>query len=722
MYIDSIILNNYRIYKGINAISFPVESNKNIFIVCGDNGFGKTTFLTSLVWCLYGKQMNDVDDKFKREIAENNGYKNYAKLNLNNTCQKQGNEYELSEDERKTIIRRGYSLNDSKHIAFKALNEYSVTITFFEVFIPSIPCDKVSITRTFDVFRETETVEILIDGKANELSKEVGSEIFINDFVLSKDIAKFFFFDSEKIVALAEMKSLEDKRKLSTAYSEVLGVKKYEDLKNNLENVRIKLRKKSSDITDKNKLNKLIKESEELQRLVSHLIEKQNSIDEEILNKRQTSDQYQEKLIREGNSISISELKSLKELRDTLKIKDTQFKNDLRELLELAPFAISGKKLLEMANQVDYESNHLQTDQNQSIINEKLFEIKKELSNQISKTNLSEETKKEFSEIISKSFKLQSAQERIKDENRRIIIDFSTDEVNEFKAMYNNIKYSFSQVFRQLVKDEKNNKLFLNKTIRKITQAESNDDDLLIRELRIEKAKVEKQIVELEKESRKTSESIGAYQKELSIKSKLVAEFSKKVSLDNIDKQKDELAERLILELTEFLVKLKLEKKASLEHKIRLELNKLMHKVDFVNKVKVDIGEDIIDIHLYGKDKQEINKDILSKGEQQLYATAILKVLVDESEIKFPVFIDSPLQKFDKIHSKRIITEFYPNVSEQVILFLLLEKELSKEEYKDLLPLVNKTYIIENKEYNSGFLEVEPSRLFEKTKDNVYTY
>ena len=477
-----------------------------------------------------------------------------------------------------------------------------------------------------------------------------------------------------------------------------------------------------SDIVDKNKLDKLIKESEELQKLISHLIEKQNNIDEEILNKRQMSDQYQEKLIREGNSISISELNGLKELRDTLKAKDSQIKNDLKELLELAPFAISGIKLLETANQVDYESKYLQKDQNLSLINEKLQEIKKELSKQISKTNLSKETKKEFSDIVAKSFKQQSIQEELKDGNGKIIIDFSEEEENEFKTIYDNIRYSFSQVFRQLVKDEKNNKLFLNKTIRKISQAESNDDDLLIKELRLEKAKIEKQIADLEKESRKTSENIGAYQKELSIKTKLVTELSKKVSLDNIDKQKDELAERLIIELNDFLTKLKSEKKISLEHKIRFELNKLMHKVDFVNKVKVDISEDLIEIHLYGKDNQEINKDILSKGEQQLYATAILKVLVDESEIKFPVFIDSPLQKFDKIHSKRIITEFYPNVSEQVILFLLLEKELSKDEYKDLLPLTNKTYIIQNKEQNSIFLEVKPSQLFEKTKDNVYTY
>lgn len=58
-----------------------------------------------------------------------------------------------------------------------------------------------------------------------------------------------------------------------------------------------------------------------------------------------------------------------------------------------------------------------------------------------------------------------------------------------------------------------------------------------------------------------------------------------------------------------------------------------------------------MEIGLFGPDGQEVKKDSLSKGEQQLYASSILKALVDESGLEFPVFIDSPLQKFDKSHS-----------------------------------------------------------------------
>jgi DNA sulfur modification protein DndD len=105
-----------------------------------------------------------------------------------------------------------------------------------------------------------------------------------------------------------------------------------------------------------------------------------------------------------------------------------------------------------------------------------------------------------------------------------------------------------------------------------------------------------------------------------------------------------------------------------------------MHKTDFIGNVDVVIDNDIIDINLYAMGGTSIKKESLSKGEQQLYATSLLKALVEESNIQFPVFIDSPLQKFDKSHANKIITEFYPTVSKQVVLFPLLHKELMESE------------------------------------------
>ena len=70
MTIREIELNNFRIYKGKNKIELFPDGNRNLIIVSGNNGFGKTTFLMSLVWCLYGKNMGKVDELTVKDIEE----------------------------------------------------------------------------------------------------------------------------------------------------------------------------------------------------------------------------------------------------------------------------------------------------------------------------------------------------------------------------------------------------------------------------------------------------------------------------------------------------------------------------------------------------------------------------------------------------------------------------------------------------------------------------
>ena len=130
-----------------------------------------------------------------------------------------------------------------------------------------------------------------------------------------------------------------------------------------------------------------------------------------------------------------------------------------------------------------------------------------------------------------------------------------------------------------------------------------------------------------------------------------------------------------------------------------------------------------MDIDLIDQYGQIINKDTLSKGEQQLYATALLKALVDQSGIDFPVFIDSPLQKFDKEHSGNVIQQFYPSISDQVVLFPLLEKELTKNEYELLIPHLGGVYLIENKTQGSTVQKQPIKELFNQfNKQHVFTH
>ena len=710
MFIESITLHNYRAYKGRNQTSFKPDT-KNIFLVAGNNGFGKTTFLTSLVWCLYGKLMADVDEKFRRDINDAQGYKNYARQSLHKELASAVNTYEVSAEERKQIIKHGYS-SESEYIKEDA--QYYVEINLSDVFIPSIPCRTITIRRTYDYFLDTEFVEVLIDGQINELAKEVGYDIFINDFILSKDIAKFFFFDAEKIVNLAEVKSLDEKRRLSTAYSEVLGIKKYEDIKRNLENLRLKFRKSAGSTASKAKLDKLQTGVANLEAQIKTKEEERESVDNQIQQYRAEAAQLQERLIREGNAISVEDLKKQKELLVALKEKDSKLKSQLRDMLDIAPFAISGKLFADLMTQVVAEKKIKTTAASCAAINDALQLTQTQIIEGVSELKLTVPQKRAVEKIIADAFANNIAETSVEDAAEiRVLVDFNDSESNEFQALFDNIRYSFSTIFKQLVKDIKNNALFLAKTQRKIVEAEYDDGNADIKEIRMRKAEVDELLAQLDIQARQLSEQIGTLNKELKVLKKQLSEVAKHVRVDKADKEKDLIAERLIGELTTFLFELRAKRKFSLEKKIMAGIDVLMHKADFIHSVRIDLQDDIIEIELLDKAGEIISKEKLSKGEQQLYATAILNALVEESGIEFPVFIDSPLQKFDSIHSRNIITKFYPNVSKQVVIFPLLGKELSEDEYNALLPNVNRVYVIENEDGCSSFRKIAPNKLFE---------
>ncbi len=710
MFIDSIILNNFRAYKGINQTSFQ-KNEKNVFVIAGNNGFGKTTFLTSLVWCLYGKLMVDVDEKFRKDINDAQGYKNFAKANLNKECAQRIDSLDLSIDNKKVISKKGY-IEPFENI--NSDSQYSVELHIRDVFIPAVPCSEILIKRTFDYLLESETVEVLIDGQINELAKEVGYDIFINDFILSKNIATFFLFDAEKIVNLAEIKSLEEKRKLSSAYSEVLGIRKYEDIRKNLENLRIKFRKKAGSIISQNRLEKLTADIKKIEENISKNETDAVELDGQISVLRAEKDSLQEKLIREGNAISIEELARLKDVVKALKEKDNMLKAQFKDMMEIAPFVISGKLLCMVQEQSDKE----QVSKSKLVNSETLVTAMRSAQRAIlvgAAGLLSEKQNKMLEAIIEQSFRnsiTEYAPDNADDEVK-ILLDFTPSEHNELKALVDNIRYSYSVSFKQLVKDIKNNSIILQKTQRKISLAEYDDENPQIKEVRTRKAEVERKLSDLETTSRSMAETKGLLMRDYSTKKKQLSECVKLVKVDDLDKEKDLIAERLIRELTVFLTQLKEKRKFSLEAKIKNEIGILMHKDDFISDVSIDIMDDIIEINLLDNEGKIINKDKLSKGEQQLYATSILKALVDESGISFPVFIDSPLQKFDSIHSKNIISKFYPSVSKQVVIFPLLGKELSTTEYEYLLPNVSKSFIILNENGRSSFKEVDPKRIFD---------
>ena len=696
MIIKSITLGNYRLYEGKSIIKFNQDDDKPIFLISGENGFGKTTFLHSLIWCLYGRLITEVEAEMRRDIA-NSGYNAFLRNNLNNNVRAKLEALDASKKD--VIKRRGYS-SDNEDL--KRLTTYYVAIEFEDVVIPSLPCTSLKVVRSYDMVTEKENVDILIDGQRNELTATIGSEVFINDFILNKDIARFFFFDSEQIVALAESNTSTEKRRLCSAYNEVLGVRKYEDLKKNLENVRLRFRKKSSDVASREKLVSMLNKQEELEKQVADKRLALSDLESELLQLRGEDEAIQLQLMREGNDATSTEITRIEKLIEATKQKDDDYKHQLRQFIDYAPFAITGKLFKDTRDQIEYDFKLREAKNDQLSRNLVVSQITSDLMLMFEHSTISSSEKSEL--IMQVQEVLEKYKHEVTDEN--VLLSVSEQDYEEFLSIYNNLTTTYKSEFEHLAEDYRKNRLVLERNSRRLSNIQSKEKDELIKTIRTKKNQVEQSVSKKDAEIRQMHESIGEISQELATISKQVSELSKKVSLDDNDAKKDAVAEQLIDELSTFLISLKQEKKYSLERRIKTTLNTLMHKEDFIGKVEVVIDGEDMDINLYSVDGNVISKDALSKGEQQLYATSILKALVDEFGIQFPVFIDSPLQKFDKSHATKIITEFYPQISKQVVLFPLLYKELTAEEYNVMKPLVKSTYLIKNDVTHSFFEEV----------------
>ncbi len=697
MKINKIKFQNFRIYKGENEVLLSPNKAKNINIIAGKNGFGKTTFLTSLIWVFYGKMMAEVEDKYKKDIKNAGGYEKFIQ----------------------SLINRDVKSDFENGITSSAV--FSIEIELKDILIPSIPCKSVVIKRAYDLKSDTENLTIKIDGIENELTKEVGLEVFINDFILPREIAKFFFFDAEKIVSLAEAKSKSELKNLSKAYSEVLGIKKYEDLKKNLETLLTKLRRNGATQVEQTKLFELTDSETELTELIELNLEKQANIDRDLANQRAISDSLQEKLIREGNGITLEELQKMKLERESLKTESAEIKNKLKKLMDIAPLVIAGKKLTQLRDQLLFEQESTSKSIDHSVLTKELNAFSAALLKNIEALGLDSTSQSKVQEALNKTV----AEKEVKPNNANtgeILLDYTDEQFRNFEAIFNNIKGDFSSQFNAVVQEEKNNRMYLSKVYNQIKQAEARKDNPLAQKLRQDKKEAEDKITVLTLNKGKLIEELDNYNTQLNSVKKVLSEYEKNFKLVETDRKKYEVTEKLLAKINTIIQKIKEDKKYSLQKSIMLGLKKIMHKNDFIHNIRVNVVDDVMDIDLLDKNDNVIDKDSLSKGEQQLYATALLKALVDESGIKFPVFIDSPLQKFDKYHSKNIIKEFYPAISEQVVLFPLLEKELSELEYDYLKPNVNKVFVIENKNNSSSFKPFAVDQLFTHLKQEQDVY
>jgi len=685
MKISKIVLKNFRQYYGNVSVDLETDNEKNIVIIGGKNGYGKTNFLLSIVWCLYGEKIMQIDESFKREIQKDTNYQKFLKQTINWDSQEEAN------------------------------GRFSVEVIMSELDLPAhfkVSDNWLSIKREFIVDRLEENLFIQ-DIHEVELFNDLDDKInFINDYLIPLEAAKFVFFDAEKIASWAELSTKEEGSVLNDALGKLLGLDIYENLKEDLLIYSNNLKKEGANsnikeqIINTEKTIELNKDRiEEIDVKSAHNENEIKSIKEKIKGYQGFLNQNSKKetttLNREDIFKNISALKE----------KQEDVERRFNELSELIPLAMLGGKIEEVVEQIEIQDrlftekeldNDTRIKLDQFI--EKLFNHPPEpldgsmtLKNKIFYSDKAQGILNDLFIISSQGTKPEYELD-LNNADKDLIFKSSALIGQQSKELFESTISGFNEIQLQIVEKEKQ---------LRIIDSDLQDETLL--ETITNKDEAERLLEKIIAEN-----GALANQKDKLLKDniRLNQQYNLLLQKSNVNQViRDKIAEtnKYINTLQIFIDSQKKIKKDSLAKNLLFELKKLMHKLQsedssFIEETQIDILPDGkgLKVSILDADGNDVPKESFSTGEKQIYISCLIKSILKEAILNFPIFIDTPLGRLDHEHIENILKDYYPELSSQVVL-LATNNEITPRRFHSISSKVSKSYLIVNENRKSNF-------------------
>ena len=186
-------------------------------------------------------------------------------------------------------------------------------------------------------------------------------------------------------------------------------------------------------------------------------------------------------------------------------------------------------------------------------------------------------------------------------------------------------------------------------------------------------------------------------------------ELEKAEKEELVKKSEDELHQNMKVQLSkardrlrEFTEKIRISHFHLLEKEIASGLKTLLRKKDWIQSVKINqANKNEFNVSLRIENNVEINASKLSAGERQLLAVSVLWALARKSRVSLPTVIDTPLGRLDSKHRRYFVENYFPYVSNQVIL-LSTDEEISGKYYDFLKKHVGREYQIQYNEQSQS--------------------
>jgi DNA sulfur modification protein DndD len=115
----------------------------------------------------------------------------------------------------------------------------------------------------------------------------------------------------------------------------------------------------------------------------------------------------------------------------------------------------------------------------------------------------------------------------------------------------------------------------------------------------------------------------------------------------------------------------------------------LLRKQTLVERILIDPAT--FAVTLYDAAGQALPRQRLSEGEKQIFAVAMLWGLAKAAARPLPAVIDTPMARLDAAHRQNLVERYFPNASHQVVIFST-DTEVDRYYYGMLQPAVARAY------------------------------
>lgn len=706
MKINKLVLKNFRSYEEETVFDFTTTNDKNIILVGGKNGAGKSTIFEAIKVCIYGP----IAYKYQ---GFNSSYISKIKSNINNNSLKNDSvdafvsiDIELTENTEKNT----YTLSREWTYEDKKLNE------------------------KFSVYKNHSTSP-LDEEELNYFENYITS-------IISPKIFEFFFFDGEHLSEFFIGKN--SNVHLKESLLSLCNFDTFEVLKNTIiSNNRSS--KNSSDEIEIAKENYLNLEDE-----LRHLYNEEEILSNElqsISNELEDLQQDQLKLnddFRKKGGILAEERDSFNARIVQLESRRTIINQNIKDFCnEMLPFLIVKNNLLTLEKQLKTENesllyNHLKDKLNMDYIkNILLGKIDDSVLDSVAVTvsdSLVEDIKPDgYSDDFKTIYNLSSEENSTLSSLIKTILSTDNKSTLDLFDELRNISNELAEIRQKLNTSLEDNSLnvYLTSLSDLTTQIAklSENKNILNNKFELLTNKIDATSTERDKSKAKYTELLQA-NKVIDMSDNLILMLDDIISTLTNNKIKEIQNNfmtifKKIIRKDNFIDFINIDNKFN----VSLYINKIYSSLEIENLIS-NIGYDEMEkklgelffqdlFKIYNvENKSELSSAIknstqssfldlrtkidingFSSGEKQIYILCLYWALIKSSNIEIPFIIDTPYARIDETHRNNITSEYLSSISNQVII-LSTNTEIDEKAYREIKPRLNGEYLIEYDDKN----------------------